>query len=107
MVAAFFVNRLLVTAKTTELGLSERAESARASKLLEDRLRGSEPLVEIIIVQSDTLTVDAPEFQGKVESVFDEIMALGNGTVISVRNYYQNSDVALLSADRKATLIQA
>ncbi len=106
VVAAILINRLLGSATTTELGLSESAESARASKLLEDRLRGPEPLVEIIIVQSDTLTVDAPEFQGKVESVFDEIMALGSGTVISGRNYYQESDVNLLSADRKTTLIQ-
>ena len=90
----------------TELVLSGSAESARASKLLEDRLRGPEPLVEIVIVQSDSLTVDDTEFQVKVESVFHEIMALGGETVVFGRNYYPKNDVALVSADRQTTIME-
>ena len=88
IVASILIRSLFASAITTELVLSGSAESARASKLLEDRLRGPEPLIEIVIVQSDTLTVDDVEFQTKVESVFHEIMALGSENVVFGRNYY-------------------
>ena len=106
VIAGLLIQSLFASATTTELVLSGSAESARASQLLEDRLRGPEPLVEIVIVQSDSLTVDAPEFQAKVESVFHEIMALGGETVVFGRNYYQENDVTLVSADRQTTIME-
>ena len=106
IVASILIRSLFASATTTELVLSGSAESARASKLVEDRLRGPEPLIEIVIVQSDTLTVDDPEFQTKVESVFHEIMALGSENVVFGRNYYQEGDEALVSADRQTTIME-
>ena len=106
IVASILIRSLFGSATTTELVLSGSAESARATKLLEDRLRGPEPLVEIVIVQSDTLTVDDTEFQTKVESVFHEIMALGSENVVFGRNYYQEGDEALVAADRQTTIME-
>ena len=106
IVASILIRSLFASAITTELVLSGSAESARASKLLEDRLRGPEPLIEIVIVQSDTLTVDDAEFQTKVESVFHEIMGLGSENVVFGRNYYQEGDEALVSADRQTTIME-
>ena len=106
VIAGLLIQSLFASATTTELVLSGSAESARASQLLEDRLRGPEPLVEIVIVQSDSLTVDDPEFQAKVESVFHEVMALGGETVVFGRNYYQEGDATLVSADRQTTIME-
>ncbi len=106
VIAGLLIQSLFASATTTELVLSGSAESARASQLLEDRLRGPEPLVEIVIVQSDSLTVDDAEFQAKVESVFHEVMALGSENVVFGRNYYQENDVTLVSADRRTTIME-
>ena len=62
---------------------------------------------EIVIVQSDSLTVDEPEFRAKVEAVHHEIASLGDDTVTPVLNYYLSSprDENLVSADRKTTIM--
>ena len=105
VIGAALTQRLLDSATTTEFRLSGSAESERAAKLLKDRLRGPEPVTEIIIVQSESLTVDAPEFRQKVESVYGEIVSLGEGVVAFAQNYYQANDESLVSADRKTTIM--
>ena len=98
--------RLLDSATTTELKLGGGADSQRAATLLEERLRGPEPIVEIVIVQSESLTVDDPEFREKVEGLFEDIMALGSDTVAAGQHYYLTGDETLVSADRRTALIQ-
>ncbi len=63
VIALAIAGQFLASATTTEFRLSGSAESERAAKLLVDRLRGLEPITEIVIVQSESLTVDAPEFR--------------------------------------------
>ena len=79
---------------TTEIRLRGSAESERADRLLEDRLRGPTPISEIVIVQSDSLTVDAPEFQAKVEAVYDDVLSLGE------RHRQANASTKLLPDQR-------
>jgi len=67
----------LGSATTTDFSLSGRYESERAAALLEERLRGPEELAEIVIVQSETLTVGDEAFRAKVEAVHEDISALG------------------------------
>ena len=98
--------RLLDSATTTELKLGGGADSQRAATLLEERLRGPEPIVEIVIVQSESLTVDDPKFREKVEGLFEDAMALGNDTVAAGQHYYLTGDETLVSADRRTALIQ-
>ena len=97
---------LLDSATTTELRLTSGADSQRAADMLESRLRGPQPVTEIVVVQSETLTVDDPAFRQKVETVFDDIFALGSDTVAVGRNYYQENDESLVSEDRKTTIMQ-
>ncbi len=98
---------ILKPATTTELKLSGGAESSRAERLLEEKGGRTTPLTEIVIVQSESLTVDDPEFRAKVEAVHHEIASLGDDTVTPVLNYYLSSppDENLVSADRKTTIM--
>ena len=75
----------LDNATTTEMTLGAGAESSQAESLLEE-LRGPKPVTEIVIVQSDSFTVDEPEFQEKLGSLADELATLG--LVCKVEHYY-------------------
>jgi RND superfamily putative drug exporter len=96
---------LLDSATTTELKLTGGAESQKAANLVEERLDRTEPVIEIIVVGSDSLTVDDPRFRTKVEGVFDRIVALGQEKVSQAFNFYRLPDPSLVSADRKTTII--
>ncbi len=96
---------LLDAATISEFRLSDSAESRRADTLLEERLRGSQPVNEVVIVQSKTETVDSPRFRSKVEAVYGEIASLGSETVTGAFHYYQARNPALVSADRRTTII--
>ena len=91
----FLNTTLLGSASTTEFRFTNGVESQAALDLLEDRLLGPRPMAEMVIVQSETLTVDDPAFQAKAESVFDEILALGPGVIKVGQNYYQAGDVMI------------
>ena len=105
VVAGGLSQALLDSATTTELKLGSGARSQQAAELLEDRLRGPEPITEIVIVQSDTLTVDDPAFKTKVETVFGQIVALGPEAVTAGLNYYLTGDERQVSPDRRTTLM--
>ena len=98
---------ILDPATTTEFKLSGSAESSRAERLLEDNLRGPTQINEIVIVQSDSLTVDDPGFRAKVEAVYADIASLGGDTVTPGLSYYLTDppSQALVSADRKTTIM--
>ena len=96
---------ILDPATTTELKLSGGAESSRAERLLEDRLRGPTPISEIVIVQSESLTVDDEAFRERVDAVYGEIASLGADIVTHLPNYYQTNDPTLVSVDRGTTIM--
>ena len=107
VVVALGINaQLLAGATTTELRLGGGVDSQRAAELLETRLRGGpEPITEIVIVQSDALTVDDAAFQETVEAVFAGIAALGPQVVTVAQHYYQMGDESLVSQDRQTTIM--
>ena len=96
----------LKPATTTELK-EQSAESSRAESLLVERGGQTIPLREIVIVQSEVQTVDAPEFRAKVEALQHEIASLGPEVAIPERNYYTTNppDENLVSADRMTTFM--
>ena len=100
---------VLDRATTTELVLSGGAESRQAEDLLEERLRGPQQLTEIVIVQSDTLTVQDPAFQAKVEAVYAEVGALGTEVVTPGPNVYNATNPlvrgGLVSQDLRTTIM--
>ena len=51
-IAAILIRTMLTGATTTELTLSGKAESAVAARLLEERLRGRNPMLELVVIQS-------------------------------------------------------
>ena len=104
IVGLVLINQLLGSATTTELSLTTEVEATRAANLLE-RLRGPEPVTEVVVVQSESLTVDDPAFREKVESVFAEVSALGPEVISRGRHYYQGNDESLVSADRRTAII--
>ena len=105
IVAGGLSQAFLDSATTTELKLGSGARSQQAAELLEDRLRGPEPITEIVIVQSENLTVDDPAFKTKVETVFGQIVALGPDAVTAGLNYYLTGDERQVSPDRRTTLM--
>ena len=105
LVGLVLVRELLGSATTTEFTLTTSVEATRAADLLEDRLRGPEPVTEVVVVQSGSLTVDDAAFREKVESVYEEIRGLGSDVVATARHYYQGTDEALVSADRRTTIL--
>ncbi len=124
-IAAALIYQFLGSATTTDFRLAGRYESERANALLIDKLRGPEKSAEIVIVQSETLTVDDDAFRAKVEEVHGEIVGLGPGTISGgirgqpLFHYYNATDAGplippeqlqqllplLVSADKKTALI--
>ena len=104
VLSVLIAGALLDSATTTELRLTGNVESERAKRLLEDRL-GSRQITEIVVIQSDSLTVDDPVFQEMAESIFASLVALGPETVTGGLNYYLTGDESMVSADRTTTIM--
>ncbi len=113
LIGFVLIDRLLGSATTTEPRLTGNIESNRAEDLLEERLRGPKPVLEVVVVQSESLTVDDPAFRERVEALFAKIEALPPGVVTAAQHYYQGSDApvaiqppeSLVSADGRTTIL--
>ena len=98
---------LFEDAITTEFTFTSNPDSKRADELLEDRLRGPKATNEVVIVQSESMTVDDPAFQAVVQGLFEEIASLGPEVIKegTITNYYLRGDPFLVSEDRGTTII--
>ncbi|MEZ4507162.1 MAG: MMPL family transporter [Thermomicrobiales bacterium] len=105
-------------ALTTEVRLLDNPESNQGRDLLERRMGFETPLTETIVVTSDSLTVDDPEFKQVVDGVFTQLGTLTDlvdQDPTKTVNYYlaaQAPDAAaaaqaesLVSEDRSTLLI--
>ena len=99
------IGNFLPDALTTDAKVTNNPDSAVGQKLLEDRLRGPFKANEAVIIKSDVITVDNPEFRHKVEDILGKINALGPEIIASATSFYESGDANLVSADRNATLI--
>ena len=99
------IGALLGSALTTDERLTNNPESERGDKLLEDRLRGPDKVNEIVIVRSQALTVDDPQFRQLVEQVYAGVSALGSSVIYGGTDYYQSHDETLVSQDRRTTIL--
>ena len=97
--------QLLDSATTTELRLSSGFESEDTRLLLQERFPSTQQPREIVIVQSDTLTVDDPAFREKATEVFGAITALGDDVITQGFHYFLLPDPRLVSEDRKTTIM--
>ena len=113
LVSLGIIGQLLPTAITTELRLIPRfgeVESVTVNELL----KGSPiepPPTEIVIIQSETLTVNDAAFRGKVEEVTSDLRALGPDIVEGGVNYYEalannpTDSLALVSTDGRSAIV--
>ena len=98
--------RLLGDALTTDVTVANNPESKRAQDIIEQRLGKSDNTVdEMVIVRSESLTVDDPEYRAHVEGLYSALMAIGPEVVAGGVDYYITGSESLVSADRHATLI--
>lgn len=98
-------SQLLGSVLTTEDGFIVEPESAVAARLAETRLTGSDKTTELVIVASESLTVDDPAFREFVDSLTAEVSKLVPKYIGSVFNYYVIGDETMVSGDRDATII--
>ena len=107
VISLFLRATLFSDAVTTEFDFTNVPESKRADNLLEEKLDRPKGTKEVVIVQSDTLTVNDPEFATFAEGLFAKIAALGpevirEGTLTS---YYLSDASFLVSRDLRTTII--
>ena len=97
-----------------DIAFTNRPESVRAQDVLDQRFAaGKEPdSTEFFVIQSQSLTVDDPQFEAVVNKVKGDIAALdGDVLATSPVTYYdvlkrsQEQAAGLVSKDRKTTLI--
>ena len=98
---------LFEDAITTEFAFTSNPDSKRADELLEDRMRGPKGTNEVIIVQSESMTVDDPAYQEFVEGIFGKLVALGPDVIRqdTLVNYYQGQEPFLVSENRQTTIM--
>ena len=93
---------------TTEFAFTSNPDSKRADELIEDRaLRGPKGTSEVVIVQSEAITVDDPAYQEFVEGIFGKLAALGPDVIRqeTLVNYYQGRAPFLVSKNRQTTIM--
>ena len=105
VVAGYLIVNLLGDALTTDADITTNPESKQARALIEERLHGPQRVNEIVIVQSESATVDEPAFQAFVEELYRDVTELGPGVVAGGTNYYQQRDESLVSDDRRVTIL--
>ncbi len=89
---------------TTAVEFTNNPDSVKGADLLEDRLRGENPVTETIVVRAADATVDDPGYQAIVEQTTADLLAL-DGVVHSAVNYYGTGNAGLVSEDKRTTLI--
>ena len=78
LISGFLMSTLLSKGETTEFVFVGNPEPKIGKELLEDRLRGPTGTNEIVVIESDTFTVDHQAFRELVEGVTNDIAALGD-----------------------------
>jgi putative drug exporter of the RND superfamily len=109
LLAALALWRGGATAFTTEVQRQDHSDSVRAAALLRQHFPQHAELAtrpnEVVVVHSSTLTVDDPAYAAQMQAVADRLQALGPDVVRGARSWFVDGDAALLSADRRATLV--
>jgi RND superfamily putative drug exporter len=72
---------LLQGVLTSELNFTSKPESKRGDTLLKERFPEATAPSEIVIVRSDSYTVDQPDFRQRVETIYASVMALDGDVV--------------------------
>jgi RND superfamily putative drug exporter len=104
-VAIVLTGALLGSALTTNLKITSRPESMRADDLVKERFGGGEQSTALVVVRSETMTVDDPRFAQQVDAIAAAAGGLGKDVVKGVVAYTKAPDPSLISRDRHATVV--
>jgi RND superfamily putative drug exporter len=104
LIGGLLTSRYLSGALTTRADFTNNPDSKQAQTLLEQRLTGPDRSSEVVIIRSQSLTVDAPAFRAYVGRLKAGIDALGPGVVQQTTDPYRAGN-RFASKDRHAALI--
>ena len=92
---------------TTEFAITNDPESVVGKDLIEEKLTGPKGTNEVVIIQSQELTVDDPEFQQIVNAIHVDVAALGPEITRqeTLLNYFQTPAEFLVSQDRRTMIM--
>jgi RND superfamily putative drug exporter len=91
-----------LTAQYSFLG---QPDSKTGQELLAQKLDMPQKANEVVIVRSQTATVNDPAFRAAVTDLQAKLTALGPGVVDGVASYYQGGGKALAAADGHSTIL--
>lgn len=103
VVAIGTVGTFLGTALEGEIGITSETESKRAEQLFGEGFPPAPPeqaIIEVVVVRSETGSVDDAAFEQSVRRLADELRQAGAANVVS---FYASGNEGLVSADRDAT----
>ena len=104
VLASFVVIALLLGGALTSDGdITSTPESKQADALIQESFPPRPAPSEIVVVRSDSLTVDEPAFEAKVRRISERGEVLG--IVAKAQTYYASNDESLVSKDRHATMV--
>jgi RND superfamily putative drug exporter len=89
---------------TTSAEFTNDPDSMKGANLLEDRLRGEDPVIETVVIRANAATIDDAAYQSIVQQTTADLRGL-DGIVASADNYYETGNTALVSDDKRTTLI--
>ncbi len=95
---------LLADGTSTEFKFLGNPESKQAKDTLEQFL-GPEQVTEVVIVRSESMTVDDADFRDVVSSLTKEISRLGPEKVTNAVSFYDTGSEIQVSPDRHTTVI--
>ena len=105
VVAGVLSAGLLGDALTTDMTYTNNTEAQRAEKVIEERLRGPDQSMELVIVRSASVTVEGSAFRSFVEDLQRDVAAIGAPAVQGTLSFFETGDASLVSADRRTTLV--
>ncbi|PKB72758.1 MAG: hypothetical protein BZY75_05385 [SAR202 cluster bacterium Io17-Chloro-G7] len=107
VIAVLLRGSLLEDAITTEFAITNNPEGVVGKELIEEKLTGPKGTNEVIIIQSQNLTVDDPEFRQFVNSIQVKVAGLGPEIIRqeSLLSYFQTPAEFLVSQDRRTTIM--
>ena len=107
IIAVFLRATLFDDVITTKFEPTNSPESKVGDRLLEEHLTGPKGTNEVVVVQSQTLTVDDQAFRQKVNAITTALSDLGPDIIRpeSLINYYLTNAAFLVSEDRQTTII--
>jgi putative drug exporter of the RND superfamily len=111
LLCVWLLVRFAGAAYSTDIERRDGSDSVRANALLQTHFpamrpgAGARQSTEVLVLHSDTLTVDDPAYAAAAMAVAERLQALGTGVVAGGRSYFFSGDATLVSDDRHTTLV--